>query len=56
MPAPTVASLTTGLNEKVAAADLIDDPPVIGGRPVTAAAAFADEQPALLRSPAVPFD
>ncbi|KAF0965657.1 hypothetical protein MLGJGCBP_01200 [Rhodococcus sp. T7] len=48
MPAPKVASLTE-LNENVAAADLTDDTRVIGGRPVTVAAAFADEQPLLVQ-------
>lgn len=55
VPVPKVASLTE-LNEKVAAADLLDDTRVIGGRPVTVAAAFAGEQPELLGLPAERFD
>ncbi|WP_432422428.1 Mu transposase domain-containing protein [Rhodococcus opacus] len=55
VPVPKAASLTE-LNEKVAAADLLDDTRAIGGRPVTVAVAFADEQPVLLGLPAEPFD
>ena len=47
-----VASLTA-LNEKVAAATCSATPALSG---VTVAAAFADEQPVLLRLPAEPFD
>jgi hypothetical protein len=35
---------------------MADDGRVITGRPVTVAAAFADEQPAMLPLPAEPFD
>lgn len=40
----------------IAAADVVDDGRVITGRPVTIAAAFADEQPAMLELPAEVFD
>jgi hypothetical protein len=39
----------------IAAADMVDDSRVITGRPVTIAAAFAEEQPAMLSLPAEPF-
>jgi transposase len=55
VPVPAVASLAA-LNHLIAAADIIDDGRVITGRPVTIAAAFADEQPAMLPLPAEPFD
>ena len=55
VPVPAVASLAA-LNQLIAAADVIDDGRVITGRPVTVAAAFAAEQPALLPLPAEPFD
>ena len=55
VPVPAVASLAA-LNQLIAAADLIDDGRVITGRPVTIAAAFAAEQPALGPLPAEPFD
>jgi transposase len=55
VPVPAVASLAA-LNELMAAADLADDGRVITGRPVTVAAAFAAELPALLPLPAEPFD
>jgi hypothetical protein len=35
---------------------MADDGRVITGRPVTVAAAFADEQPAMMPLPAEPFD
>jgi hypothetical protein len=50
-----VASLAA-LNDLITAADLADDGRVITGRPVTIAAAFAAELPALLALPAEPFD
>jgi hypothetical protein len=50
-----VASLAA-LNQLIAAGDLVDDGRVITGRPVTVAAAFAAEQPAMLPLPAEPFD
>jgi transposase len=55
VPVPAVASLAA-LNQLIAAADIVDDGRVITGRPVTIAAAFADEQPAMLALPAEPFD
>ena len=55
VPVPAVASLAA-LNELIAAADLADDGRVITGRPVTVAAGFAAELPALLPLPAEPFD
>ena len=55
VPVPSVASLHA-LNQLIAAGDVIDDGRVITGRPVTIAAAFAAEQPALLPLPAEPFD
>ncbi|HLQ54138.1 MAG TPA: hypothetical protein VK162_07685 [Streptosporangiaceae bacterium] len=55
VPVPSVASLAE-LNQRIAAADIIDDGRVITGRPVTVAAAFAAEQPHLLPLPAEPFD
>src|SRR5262249_43921208 len=55
VPVPAVASLAA-LNQLITAADILDDGRVITGRPVTIAAAFADEQPAMLPLPAEPFD
>lgn len=55
MPVPAVASLAE-LNQFIAAADIIDDNRVITGRPVTVAAAFAAEQPAMLALLSEPFD
>ena len=55
VPVPKVASLAA-LNRLIAAGDLVDDGRVITGRPVTVAAAFAAEQPAMLPLPAEPFD
>jgi transposase len=55
VPVPAAASLTA-LNQLIAAADILDDGRVITGRPVTVAAAFADEQPAMGPLPAEPFD
>jgi transposase len=55
VPVPGAVSLAA-LNELIAAADLVDDGRVITGRPVTIAAAFAAEQPAMLPLPAEPFD
>jgi transposase len=55
VPVPAVASLTA-LNQLIAASDMVDDGRVITGRPVTVAAAFAAEQPAMLPLPAEPFD
>jgi transposase len=55
VPVPAVASLAA-LNQLIAAADMIDDGRVITGRPVTIAAAFADEQLAMGPLPAEPFD
>ena len=52
---PGAGSLAT-LNQLIAAGDVVDDGRVITGRPVTIAAAFAAEQPALLPLPAEPFD
>ena len=46
VPVPAVASLAA-LNQLIAAADIVDDGRVITGRPVTIAAAFADEQLAM---------
>jgi transposase len=54
-PVPSVASLAA-LNQLIAAADITDDGRVITGRPVTVAAAFAAEQPAMLPLPAEMFD
>jgi hypothetical protein len=50
-----VASLAA-LNQLISAADMVDDGRVITGRPVTIAAAFADEQLAMLPLPDEPFD
>jgi transposase len=55
VPAPSVVSLAA-LNQRIAAADIIDDGRVITGRPVTIAAAFAVEQPAMMALPAEMFD
>jgi transposase len=55
VPVPSVASLAD-LNQLIAAADTLDDGRVITGRPVTVAAAFAAEQPAMLPLPAEMFD
>lgn len=44
------------MNTLIAAGDLLDDTRVITGRPVTVAAAFAAELPALLPLAAEPFD
>jgi transposase len=55
VPVPAVASLAA-LNQLIAAADILDDGRVITGRPVTIAAAFADEQLAMAPLPSEPFD
>ena len=55
VPFPSVSSLAA-LNQLIAAADIVDDGRVITGRPVTVAAAFAAEQPAMLPLPAEMFD
>jgi transposase len=55
VPVPAVASLAA-LNKLIAAGDIVDDGRVITGRPVTIAAAFAGEQPAMGPLPAGPFD
>jgi transposase len=55
VPVPSAGSLAE-LNQRIAAAGIIDDGRVITGRPVTVAAAFAAEQPAMLALPAEPFD
>jgi transposase len=54
-PVPSAASLAA-LNQQIAAADIVDDGRVITGRPVTVAAAYAEQQPHLLPLPAEPFD
>src|SRR5690242_9224742 len=55
VPVPAVASLAA-LNQRIAAADIVDDGRVITGRPVTVAAAFAAEQPAMVPLPDEMFD
>ena len=55
VPVPAAGSLAA-LNQLIAAADMVDDGRVITGRPVTIAAAFAAEQPAMGPLPAEPFD
>jgi transposase len=55
VPVPSVTSLAA-LNQLIAVADIVDDGRVITGRPVTVAAAFAAEQPAMLPLPAQMFD
>jgi transposase len=55
VPVPAVGSLAA-LNQLIAAADILDDGRVITGRPVTIAAAFAEEQLAMLPLPEEPFD
>jgi len=55
VPVPAVASLAA-MNQLIAAADVVDDGRVITGRPVTIAAAFAEEQLAMMPLPAEPFD
>jgi transposase len=55
VPVPAAASLAA-LNQLIAAGDIVDDGRVITGRPVTIAAAFADEQPAMMPLPDEPFD
>jgi transposase len=55
VPVPAVPSLAA-LNQLISAADLVDDGRVITGRPVTIAAAFAEEQLAMGPLPAEPFD
>jgi hypothetical protein len=55
VPVPAVGSLAA-LNQLISTADMVDDGRVITGRPVTIAAAFADEQLAMLPLPDEPFD
>jgi transposase len=55
VPVPALASLAA-LNQLIAAGDIVDDGRVITGRPVTVAAAFAQEQPAMLPLPDEAFD
>ena len=55
VPVPVVTSLVE-LNERVSAADLVDDARVITGRTSTVGAAFALEQPTLGGLPAEAFD
>ena len=55
VPVPKVESLA-GLNELIAAGDLLDDDRVITGRPITIGAAFAVEARALMALPGEGFD
>ena len=55
VPIPRVASLVE-LNERIVAADAVDDARVITGRTVTVSVAFAVELPALAPLPAEVFD
>ena len=55
VPVPAVTSITE-LNERIAAADMVDDARVITGRTGTVGADFALEQPTLEPLPAEPFD
>jgi hypothetical protein len=55
VPVPAAASLAA-LHQLIAAAGMVDDGRVITGRPVTIAAAFAEEQLAMMPLPAEPFD
>lgn len=55
VPVPRFGSLRQ-LNEFIAAADIVDDGRVINGRPITVAAAFTAEAPALAPLPTEPFD
>jgi transposase len=55
VPVPAVACLAE-LNERIAAADEVDDARVITGRTGTVGADFALEQPSLGAVPAEPFD
>jgi len=55
VPVPAVASLAA-LNQLISVGDMVDDGRVITGRPVTIAAAFAEEQLAMGPLPAEPFD
>jgi len=55
VPVPAVGSLAA-LNQLIAAGDIVDDGRVITGRPVTVAAAFAEEQLAMMPLAAEPFD
>jgi hypothetical protein len=55
VPVPAVASLAA-LNQLISVGDMVDDGRVITGRPVTIAATFAEEQPAMLALPDEPFD
>src|SRR5579864_6626028 len=55
VPVPAVASLAA-LNQLISAGDMVDEGRVITGRPVTVAAAFAEEQLAMAPLPAEPFD
>jgi transposase len=55
VPVPAVTSLAA-LSQLIAAAGLLDDGRVITGRPVTIAAAFAEEQLVMNPLPAEPFD
>ena len=55
VPVPAVASLAA-LNQLIAAGNILDDGRVITGGPVTIAAAFAGEQPAMGPLAAEPFD
>ena len=55
VPVPAVTSLAA-LNQLISVGDMVDDGRVITGRPVTIAAAFAEEQLAMVLLPAEPFD
>jgi transposase len=55
VPLPKVTSLAA-LNERIAAADVVDETRVITGRPRTVGAAFAAEAPALMPLPTEVFD
>jgi hypothetical protein len=55
VPVPAAGSLAA-LNLLIAAGDMVDDGRVITGRPLTIAAAFAAEQPAMGPLPDEPFD
>jgi transposase len=55
VPVPAVTSLS-GLNDLIAAGDLVDDGRVITGRPVTVGAAFTAEAPLLNGLPTELFD
>ena len=56
VPAPPAVASLAALNQLISTGDMADDGRVITGRPVTIAAAFAEEQRAMGPLPGEPFD